>query len=320
MRYIVIGAGAVGGTIGARLFQGGHEVVLIARGAHYEALKRDGLRLITPDSTETLPIPAADGPIPTRDGDVLIVATKTQDTIAALAPWSPDLPVVCAQNGVANERIALRRFERVYGMCVWLPAQIPAPGTVAAHGHPYSGMLHVGRYPQGVDDLAEQIAADLGKHGLVGRTSPDVMRWKYGKLLGNLANAVEALVGHVPGMSDLAELARAEARTVLDRAGIAYNTPEEEAEVRGHKVDARPIEGVERAGGSSWQSLARGSGSIESDYLNGEIVLIGRMHGVPTPVNETLRREANRVARERLAPGSMTPDQVRALIDARSAA
>lgn len=320
MRYIVIGAGAVGGTIGARLFQGGHEVVLIARGAHYEALKRDGLRLITPDSAETLPIPAADGPIPTRDGDVLIVATKTQDTIAALAPWSPDLPVVCAQNGVANERIALRRFERVYGMCVWLPAQIPAPGTVAAHGHPYSGMLHVGRYPQGVDDLAEQIAADLGKHGLVGRTSPDVMRWKYGKLLGNLANAVEALVGHVPGMSDLAELARAEARTVLDRAGIAYNTPEEEAEVRGHKVDAKQIEGVERAGGSSWQSLARGSGSIESDYLNGEIVLIGRMHGVPTPVNETLRREANRVARERLAPGSMTPEQVRALIDARSAA
>ncbi|MEV4178230.1 2-dehydropantoate 2-reductase N-terminal domain-containing protein [Nonomuraea sp. NPDC049709] len=320
MRYIVIGAGAVGGTIGARLFQGGHEVLLIARGAHYEAIKRDGLRLITSEFSETLDIPAADGPVPVRDDDVLILATKSQDTIAALAPWPSDLPVVCAQNGVANERMVLRRFERVYAMCVWLPAQIPQPGVVAAGGYPYSGMLHVGRYPQGVDELSELVVTDLGKHGLVGRSAPDVMRWKYGKLLGNLANAAEALVGHVPGLADLAARARAEAMTVLDRAGIAYSTPEEEAEVRGHRVDMRPIEGIKRSGGSSWQSLARGSGSIEADYLNGEIVLIGREHGVPAPVNETLRREANRSAREQLAPGSMPVDTLLALIDERSAA
>ncbi|WP_043619558.1 ketopantoate reductase family protein [Nonomuraea candida] len=320
MRYIVIGAGAVGGTIGARLFQGGHDVLLIARGAHYEALKRDGLRLVTPESTETLDLPAADGPVPTRDDDVLILATKSQDTIAALAPWPSDLPVVCAQNGVANERMVLRRFERVYGMCVWLPAQLPAPGVVAAHGHPYSGLLHLGRYPQGVDDLAGTIAAGLGKRGLIGRAVPDVMRWKYAKLLGNLGNAAEALLGRVPGLSEVVERARAEARTVLERAGIAYATPAEEAEVRGRQVEVLPIEGVGRAGGSSWQSLARGSGSIEADYLNGEIVLLGREHGVPTPVNETLRREANRFARERRAPGSMPPETLLGLIDARSAA
>ncbi|MGW0807282.1 ketopantoate reductase family protein [Nonomuraea sp. NPDC002799] len=320
MRYIVIGAGAVGGTIGARLFQGGHDVVLIARGAHYEALKRDGLRLITPDSTETLPIPAADGPVPTRGDDVLILATKSQDTIAALAPWPASLPVVCAQNGVANERMVLRRFEHVYGMCVWLPAQLLEPGVVAAAGHPYSGMLHVGRYPQGVDDVAQQIADDLGKRGLVGRASSDVMRWKYGKLLGNLANAVEALIGHVPGLSDVAARARAEARTVLDAAGIAYSTDEDEAEVRGHQVDVRPIEGVARGGGSSWQSLARGSGSIEADYLNGEIVLLGRLHGVPTPVNEVLRREAGQAAREKQQPGAMPVERLLALIDERATA
>ncbi|GAA3685586.1 2-dehydropantoate 2-reductase N-terminal domain-containing protein [Nonomuraea antimicrobica] len=320
MRYIVIGAGAVGGTIGARLHQGGHDVLLVARGAHYEALRRDGLRLITPESSETLDVPTADGPVPTRDDDVLVLATKSQDTIAALAPWSPDLPVVCAQNGVANERMVLRRFERVYGVCVWLPAQIPAPGVVAAHARPYSGMLHVGRYPQGVDDLSEQIVTDLGKHGLLARTSPDVMRWKYGKLLGNLNNAVEALIGHAPGQVELVESARSEARAVLERAGIAYATPDDEAEVRGDKVVARPIDGIGRGGGSSWQSLARASGSIEADYLNGEIVLLGREHGVPTPVNETLRREANRYAREKLPPGSMPPETLRALIDERSAA
>ncbi|GAA1641556.1 2-dehydropantoate 2-reductase N-terminal domain-containing protein [Nonomuraea maheshkhaliensis] len=294
-------------------------MLLIARGPHYEALKHEGLRLITPDSDETLHVPAADGPVPTRDDDVLILATKSQDTIAALAPWSSDLPVVCAQNGVANERMALRRFERVYGMCVWLPAQIPHPGAIAASGHPYSGMLHVGRYPQGVDDLGEQIVTDLGKHGLLARSSPEVMRWKYGKLLSNLGNAVEALIGQAPERTEVARLARTEAKHVLESAGIPYATPEDEAEVRGHNVDILPIEGMERTGGSSWQSLARGSGSIETDYLNGEIVLIGREHGVPAPVNEVLRREANRVAREKLPPASMSARSLLALIEERSA-
>ena len=106
--------------------------------------------------------------------------------------------MVCAQNGVDNERIALRRFDRVYGMCVWLPAAAPGAGhRRGRHGHPYSGMLHVGRYPPGCGrDLPEQIVADLDKQRLRGPVPPDVMRWKYGKLLGNLGNAVEALVGH----------------------------------------------------------------------------------------------------------------------------
>ncbi|RSN01171.1 2-dehydropantoate 2-reductase [Nonomuraea sp. WAC 01424] len=320
MRYIVIGAGAVGGTIGARLHQGGHDVVLVARGAHYEALKRDGLRLITPESDETLHIPAAPGPIPTRDDDVLILATKSQDTLAALAPWPVDVPVVCAQNGVANERTVLRRFERVYGMCVWLPAEHLEPGVVVAYARPYSGLLHVGRYPQGVDDLAGQIADDLGKYGLLARATPDVMRWKHGKLLNNLGNAVEALAGHADGMYALIERARAEAVRVFDHVGIPYSTAEDEQRVRGHQVDVVPVEGVERGGGSSWQSLARGSGSIEADYLNGEIVLLGREHGVPTPVNEVLRREADRHAREKLPPGSMPVEKLAALIDARCAA
>jgi 2-dehydropantoate 2-reductase len=320
MRYIVIGAGAVGGTIGARLFQGGHEVVLVARGAHYEALRDDGLRFITPDSTEVLDIQAADGPVPPRDDDVLILATKSQDTISALDPWPRHLPVVCAQNGVDNERTVLRRFERVYGMCVWLPASHLEPGVVAAYGHPYSGMLHVGRYPQGVDDTSGQLTTDLNKSRLVGLDVSDVMRWKYGKLLGNLGNAVDALCGRTSGCETLHEQARAEGTAVLEEAGIPYTTPREQAEVRGSKVDQHPIEGLARTGGSSWQSLARGSGSIEADYLNGEIVLVGREYGIPTPANEVLQREANRHAREKLPPHSLSAAQLSALIDERSAA
>ncbi|GAA0933916.1 ketopantoate reductase family protein [Nonomuraea longicatena] len=318
MRYVVIGAGAVGGTIGAFLAKGGHDVLLVAKGAHHAALRARGLRLLAPGGAETLDLPVADGPVPARDGDVLIVATKSQDTLAALDPWPRELPVVCAQNGVANERMVLRRFERVYGMCVWLPALHLEPGVVVSYGHPHPGMLHVGRYPQAVDELADQVTRDLAASGFVARATPDVMRWKYGKLLSNLGNAAEALCE--PGFGDLAALARAEATGVLAAAGLAHSTPEEERELRGHLVDIVPVDGAARGGGSSWQSLAKGAGTIEADYLNGEIVLLARELGLPAPVNEVLQREAALAARERRRPGSMPVARMRELIDARSAA
>jgi len=331
MRYIIIGAGAVGGAIGGRLFQSGYEVVLVARGPHLDALRAHGLRLVTPDGRATLPVPAVGSPseLVLRDGDVLVLAVKTQDAAAALADWAwqavrggtvaaDSLPVVCAQNGVASERIALRRFRHVYGMCVWLPATHLEPGTVEAQGGPLSGMLHIGRYPSGSDATAVRIGADLARSRLLAPVVTDVMRWKYGKLLANLANAIEAVCGY-RARDDAAGLGRratAEATAVLDAAGIGYASQEESAELRGDRVRIQPINGSPRGGSSSWQSLTRGTGSIEADYLNGEIVLLGREHGVPAPVNEMLQRLANQAARDRTAPGSMTPSEVMALIDA----
>nr|WP_260407779.1 ketopantoate reductase C-terminal domain-containing protein [Planomonospora venezuelensis] len=141
------------------------------------------------------------------------------------------------------------------------------------------------------------------------------MRWKYAKLLGNLGNACEALCGRAPGQEPIMERVRAEGRAVLDSAGIAYASSQEERERRGKDVEALPVGGAERGGGSSWQSLARAGGSIEADHLNGEIVLLGRELGVPTPANEVLRREADRAAREHLAPGCMSPEELSALVD-----
>ncbi len=66
-----------------------------------------------------------------------------------------------------------------------------------------------------------------------------------------------------------------------------------------------PFDGSERSGGSSWQSLSRGTGTVEADHLDGEIALLGRLHGIPTPVDDVLRRTANTFARERSAAGSM---------------
>ena len=75
------------------------------------------------------------------------------------------------------------------------------------------------------------------------------------------------------------------------------------------------IEGRPRGGGSSWQSLARGTGNIEVDYLNGEMVMLGRLHGVATPVNELLQRRANEAAEARTPPGSIDPAGLLAALD-----
>jgi 2-dehydropantoate 2-reductase len=331
VRYIIIGAGAVGGTIGGCLALAGHEVVLVARGAHLEAMRDRGLRLRTPASTDTVKAQAIGGPeeIDLRQDDVLVVATKSQDSVAVLNGWAgrpagggtagQRLPVICAQNGVANERFALRRFRHVYGMCVWLPATHVAPGEVAAHGMPRAGLLWAGRYPAGTDATIERVAADLVGSRFLAPVSQEVMRWKYRKLLGNLGNAIEALCGRpaagldgdpAPAARELRERTAAEGTAALDAAGIGYATSAEVRETRGRHVDFAPVPGVAYGGGSSWQSLTRGTGSIEADFLNGEIVLLGREHGVPTPVNEALQRLANRAAADRLPPGSLTPEQV----------
>ncbi|MDC0771621.1 ketopantoate reductase family protein [Streptomyces sp. HD] len=321
MRYIVIGAGAVGGVIGGRLAGSGHEVVLVARGAHFEALRDHGLRLRVPEGELVHRLPVADGPGvlgELRPDDVLVLAVKTQDSTAALQAWAAvpvagggtaaeRLPLFCAQNGVESQRLALRLFRRVYGVCVWLPSTYVEPGIVSAAGSPLTGILHLGRHPQGADETARLVAADLEKSHFEAPVVADVARWQYAKLLGNLGNALEAVTGPVADEQATALLrrVRAEGAAVLDAAGIAYASAEEQQAVRGDKVTLVPLDGTPRGGGSSWQSLTRGTGTIEADYLNGEIALLGRLHGVPTPLNELLQQLANTFARERRVAGSM---------------
>jgi 2-dehydropantoate 2-reductase len=314
MRYVVYGAGGIGGVIGARLIQRKHEVVLIARGAHLEAMQRDGLTLSTPEETVTLRVNAVGHPSEiefTRD-DVVMLTMKTQDTNAALdelRATAGDVPVVCAQNGVTNERLALRRFSRVYGMLVVLPAVHLEPGLVLTHTTGVGGVLDAGCYPTGTDPLIEQVTADLQAAGFAARPDPNIMRIKYTKLLQNCGNSIQALCGPDAAAGDLARLIREEVTTVYDAAGIDY-APLTELRERSSGMVMGQIEGQTRWGGSTWQSLARGAGSIETDYLNGEISLLGALHGVPTPYNRLLQGLAAEAARERREPATYPVDEL----------
>jgi len=312
MRFVVYGAGAIGGVVGGRLAEAGHEVVLIARGDHHDAIRDEGLRLVTPDAEPlTLSIPVVSHPagIDFRDDDVVLLAMKSQHTgkaLSALAASAPEtISVVCVQNGVANEPAALRLFENVYGVCVVCPALHLEPGVVEAHAAPVTGILDIGRYPNGVGAYAEKIAAAFESSTFESVARADIMRWKYGKLLNNLGNAVDALCGPDPEARVVHARARREGAEVLAAAGIDGVSPEEDAARRGAGFQWGGDAARSRPGSSSWQSLARGTASIEADYLNGEIVLLGRVHGVATPVNRLLQRLAATAAREGRRPGSL---------------
>jgi 2-dehydropantoate 2-reductase len=438
MRYIIYGAGAIGGVIGGQLAQAGQDVVLIARGAHLAALRAGGLRLVTPGGELQPPVRVVGSPaeVGFEAGDIVLLAVKSQDTEAAVseldAAATREVSVICAQNGVDNERVVLRRRAATYGMCIVLPATHLEPGVVIVHAAPVSGILDVGRYPHGVDEVSERVAADLSAATFDARAEAQVMRWKYAKLLGNLGNALDAACGPEGRRSHLYDMARAEGEACCAAAGIEYASLEEEQERRAALMGARATgeggaasgasgqamreagpsaqaagrgaqgagpasgpsgqemreagptahaagqgaqgasQGMSQAsqvsqasgqvspasgqvspasgqaspasgqvspasgqvspasgqaipafgqamhsagqgshrGSSSWQSLARGTGTIEADWLNGEIVLLGRLHGVPTPVNEVLRRVANRMARDHLPPGSWSIERI----------
>jgi 2-dehydropantoate 2-reductase len=315
MRFVVFGAGAIGGLVGGRLFQQGADVTLIARGAHAEAL-RSGLVLEAPDEVVTLPIPVVTDPaeVGWSDGAVVLLAVKGQQTDAALAQLTPvappDTAVVCMQNGVENERRVLRHFPHTYAMCVMCPGSHLRPGVVQAHSAPVTGLLDLGRYPSGVDEVGQAIADALDATTFQSVARPDIMRWKYRKLLMNLANASEALCGPEGRFTPVTKEAQREGTEALAAAGIAVATSEEDRERRADHLQLRATSSGQWSGGSSWQSLARGTGSIEAEYLNGEIVLLGALHGVPTPVNALLQRLALQAALEGSGPGTWRPEQL----------
>jgi 2-dehydropantoate 2-reductase len=322
VRFVIYGAGAVGGVIGARLHQSGREVMLIARGAHHDAIAARGLRFETPTEASTLQIPVAPDPAAARvgTGDVVLLCTKSQDTwpaLLALREAAPDgVPVVCAQNGVENERVALRLFTDVTGAVVLLPAEHLEPGVVIGSGAIISGRIDLGRYPSGTSEICEEVSAALNDARFESAVSQDIMRLKHAKLINNLANSVQAVCGSTDHAEALVDRIQEEGRVVLRAAGIAFDAPEvTERDDRWQRYGVAPVAGRPRGGGSTWQSVARGTGHVETDYLNGEIVLRARELGLDVPLNRLMQRLILETIRGGHPPGWLTPAEVLARLE-----
>ncbi|HXO57633.1 MAG TPA: 2-dehydropantoate 2-reductase N-terminal domain-containing protein, partial [Mycobacterium sp.] len=332
-RYVIIGAGAIGGTVGAVLARAGTPTVLVARGRHAEILAAEGLTLRTPDGTFHASVTAVSRAEQLRltPDDVLVFTTKTQQLDAALLEWvdqpvhGPDgvvgtagdlLPVLTALNGVVAEEKALRYFRQVYGVCVWLPAVHLEPGEVIVRSWPVVGQFHIGRWPAPLrtpadDEFLQRLTQAWSTSGIRVNAVDDVAPWKYNKLLSNLGNVVGALSGEGADMSDVTAALRAEGEQVLRSAEIEFVSFEVSSAARADGPTPRAVPGRDTgASNSTWQSLSRNTGNVETDYFNGEIVRIANRHGSVAPINAALARISRDAVRNGLGPAGYSAAQL----------
>lgn len=339
-RYVIYGAGAIGIPVAGLLARAGQRVVCVARPAHAEALAR-GI-LIKEDGKEWTArsdaVPNVGDLIPETD-DVAVITVKSQVTELAARElaerYGRTLPVVCLQNGVSNEQTAARSFERVYAGLVFFSAVQIEPSIITL---PQGRTVAIGCYPTGLDDAARQFCVDLSRAGLDAIASAHIMAMKWGKLVANLNNATTAITGYFleQAMSDLDMrrlmlAVREEGLRVLDAAGIDVEPPESEPspimiremteklrQPPKKEPDSESLPDDQRTYSSMWQDLFLGRESGEADFLNGEIVALGKGLGIATPYNSTLLEIVNRMFKERLKPGIYTPGQLHDLIQSQS--
>ena len=318
MRYVIYGAGGIGSSMGGHLWRTGHQSILIGRRGHVNAINRSGLTLNTPQDSYTLEIPAVTSPeeIEWSPDDVVVLCMKSQDTEAALrelvasVPDPTQIPVFCAQNSITNEPAAARYFDRVYAVMVGYTGIYLEDGTIYNPVEGNAGYMEIGLYPSGMDELAKRVVSDLRSASFGVNENVSVMSAKGIKMIGNLGNALSAICDGKGDANRYMKRAREEAQRCFSEAGIPFEQgsglSDRSKAVRGPN---RLPENVRNLG-SSWQSLVRKQGSIETDFLNGEIVRLGKLHGIATPFNRMIQVLATKMAREREAPGKYTADEV----------
>ena len=194
-------------------------------------------------------------------------------------------------------------------MRVFFSASHLEPGLVEIPLAPLAGLLDLGRIPRALDEVSERIAADLNESTFDSLADPNVMARKYAKLLSNLGNAIDAACGSRPATrprSSSGSSPRTRPRC-FEAARIEVAPAELDAERKAAIGPFRLVAGHDLSGGSSWQSLARKTGNIEADWFNGEIVLLGRLNGIPTPVNAAAPGDGEPHGRRGDRPGTSRP-------------
>ncbi|HWR87125.1 MAG TPA: 2-dehydropantoate 2-reductase [Acidiferrobacterales bacterium] len=307
MKICVVGAGAIGGMMGAKLALAGEDVTLIARGAHLEAIRQNGLKLIEEDGAEHVArqVKATSRLSEAGAQDIVILALKAHqvEPIAAELPalFGPDTIVVTTQNGIpwwyfqkhggefegrrvetvdpSGTLMASVEVERILGCVVFPAAEIVSPGVVR--------VIEGNRFPVGELDGTEServkmVAALFAKAGFKSPVLKNVRGEIWLKLWGNLSfNPISALthstlvdICQFPLTRQLAANMMTEAQTIANKLGIEFRVSLE-----------KRIAGAENVGKhktSMLQDIEIGR-AIEIDALVGAVVELGRLTQTPTP-------------------------------------
>lgn len=293
----VVGAGAVGSFFGAMLARCGHNVTLIGRAPHVQAIENHGLLLHMDGRVQAVRLAASTDLAATRSADLILFCVKSIDTEAVARQIAPmlgeDALVLSLQNGVENAATIARHVRQtVMPAVVYVATAMPEPGVVTHQGR---GDLVIGtldaalaqdpgqrRILQGVVDL-------FSTAGVPVSVSPDVQGELWRKLMVNCAyNAISGLTqlpyGQMAALPAVVEMQRALVREVVAVAQAdGQNLPLAAA--------LEAIQGIARAMpaqlSSTAQDMARGK-PTEIDHLNGFVARRGAELGIATPINQTL--------------------------------
>ena len=306
MRVCVVGAGAIGGLLAVRLAAAGTPVSVIARGGHLDAIRRDGLRLLETDGSETVvEVAASDDLAALGAHDVVILALKAHQ-IAAVADrlghlYGPETVVVPVQNGIGwwyferhGGRHDGRRLqtldpdgvlaaavpaERIVGCIAYPAAEKVAPGVIQ---HVEGDRFPVGELDGTRSERAAAVATLFSDAGFTSRVLTDIRAHLWVKAWGNLAfNPISALTG-----ATLAEICASEATRNLAAAMMTEALDIARGlDVRIRFTVEQRIAGAERVGEHKTSMLqdAEAGRPLEVDPLVGVFVELGELTGVPTP-------------------------------------
>ena len=286
IKVAVMGAGAVGCHFGGLLARAGHDVTLIARPQHVDAIRRDGLRMETRTFDERVRVGASADAAAVRGADLVLFCVKSTDTEAAGAQLRPFLDpqalVLCLQNGVDNaERLrTVLPPEQVAAAVVYVATEMAGPGHVRHHGR--------GELVIEPSERSAAVAQALAAAGVPTEVSDNVRGALWAKLIINCAyNAVSAIAQRPYGQN-VASVGIPEVMSdVVDECVAVARAEGVQLPGDMHEAVRRLVETMPTQSSSTAQDLARGK-PTEIDHLNGLVVRRGAAHGIPTPANRVL--------------------------------
>jgi 2-dehydropantoate 2-reductase len=293
MNVVVMGAGAVGATFGARLAEAGHRVSFVARGDHLHALRRDGLRLrSTLGDVHLHPVTALAEPGEAGEADLVLFTVKAQDSeeaVRRIAPIvGPATRVLTLQNGIDGVETLRRAFgdERVFGGVAYIEAVIVSPGEVV-HKSPFARIVF-GPLSGAADPRADATLEAFEEAGVEASLEADPMvavwrKWLLICAFSGMTALTRKPIGPIVERAETRRLLRAAMQEIADLAAARGVALPEDAVDAAMELVTRSFEPTMTS--SLAQDLAAGK-PLELEALNGAASRWGRDLGVPTPVND----------------------------------
>lgn len=305
MKVCIYGAGAIGGYVGVQLKRAGVDVSLVARGAHLEAMKRNGLKLLIEDEERVEHIPCSDNPADLGPQDYVIVALKAHSVPGVVDAMQPllgnDTAVVTAVNGVPywyyykhGDQLEGRtlesvdpggkqwnglRPERAIGCIVYPATEVVEPGVIK---HVYGDKFPLGEPSGEITERVTKLSEAFAAGGLRAPVLPNIRDEMWLKLWGNLCfNPISALthatldvIASDPGTRAVAKAMMLEAQEIAVQSGVNFRVGVE------RRIDGAGAVGAHKT--SMLQDLERNR-AMEIDPLVTVVQEMGKLAGIPTP-------------------------------------